>query len=643
MNSLTHRHLLALCGAILLLCAMLFPGFGKGMTARAATGSNAELYDQTDVLEDLEKTTVDGKPFDLKDYAFNAQGKTSVFSFVEFCYSYSPDLIADYGLYVYLHNPRGLKFDFASTRNMISMRAGDDETAPYKKYHLECLDVSTRQDYEGLFFKLKINLSTAQRDDILSAVNSSERQYRVSELELMESGKKDVTLVTVGTSYYYSGYAGYYGPSGRPESTLTPRSEQIDTLTLEKEKGEIGFTAYRPDGSNGKDEFTQDSLHSVYFAVPNTFIETYGEMAAVHATWLNAVLKPMLVTGNKDAYDAILPYLGKTIDAYKDELDYSYFSNLTGPQDGMGGAMTYYTYYYAYNYQSDYFPGWGLFMAEEGGGIVDPLYLMFYSGREEDSADSYIVSSDLILDKIRAATADVGGELVNEKYSKALFSEVDEEFTDINIRREDTYDLTREVISQNWWERLWGTSHVASSETFDGIPAIEPVTPEKLTGTEAEICDKLYIGEADYEDFRSCYDTYHDTRTIYLFRYQLSDYISREATLVTEGILGMPDKGDTNAYFLVETVNLDFDIIDVTFSNGERETVIPVAMTPVDFIPNGTPPLHVTSDPKKGPGLFEILAGLVLLVGICIAVYCLIKLFVNAGGRSRSSKSKRRR
>lgn len=636
MNSLTHRHLLALCGAILLLCAMLFPGFGKGMTARAATGSNAELYDQTDVLEDLEKTTVDGKPFDLKDYAFDAQGKTSVFSFVEFCYSYSPDLIADYGLYVYLHNPRGLKFDFASTRNMISMRAGDDETAPYKKYHLECLDVSTRQDYEGLFFKLKINLSTAQRDDILSAVNSSERQYRVSELELMESGKKDVTLVTVGTSYYYSGYAGYYGPSGRPESTLTPRSEQIDTLTLEKEKGEIGFTAYRPDGSNGKDEFTQDSLHSVYFAVPNTFIETYGEMAAVHATWLNAILKPMLVTGNKDAYDAILPYLGKELTKYgNQDLIYSYYGNCV--QETIPAASQ--TYHYDYGFNTNFLSV--TFIQNFGGKTVDPLYLMFYSGDEADSADSYVLPSELILDKIRAATADVGGELVNEKYSKALFSEVDEEFTDINIRREDTYDLTKEVISQNWWERLWGTSHVASSETFDGIPAIEPVTPEKMTGTEAEICDKLYIGEADYEDFRSCYDIYHDTRTIYLFRYQLSDYISQEATLFKHGFLDRIV--DTNAYFCEESIDLDFDIIDVTFSNGERETVIPVAMTPVDFIPNGTPPLHVTSDPKKGPGLFEILAGLVLLVGICIAVYCLIKLFVNAGGRSRSSKSKRRR
>lgn len=616
---------------------MLFPNFGTGMAARAAAKTNAELFDETDVLSDLEKTEVDGVPFDLKAYSFSAEGKTSLFSFVEFCYSYTPDLWQDFGLYVYLHNPRGLKFDVTSARNTISLRAGNDEAAGYKKFHLDFLSVSLRENYEGLFYKFKVNLSAAQREEILGAVNSAERQYRVSELELMEIGKDEATDVTVGTKYFFSGYAGYYGPSGKAESTLSARSEQMDTLTLEKQKGEIGFTAYRPDGSNGKNEYTQDSLHSVYFAVPNTFIETYGEMAAVHATWLNAVLKPMLVTGNKDAYDAIKPFLGKNIGLWTEDLNYYYYGGHASAPAGMGGAIPH-TYYCGYNARPAFgghlFERWS---EEQGGKTVNPLYILFYSGAEADSADTYVVSSDEIQEKMLSATADFGGELVNEKYSKDLFSQVDEAFTDINIKRDDTYDLTKEVISQSWWEKLWNQSHVVSSVVFDGIPAIEAVTDEKLTGSKEDVCDRLYIGEPDYDSFKACYDTYKDERTVYLLRYQVSDYISQEATLFTNDSLDLPKEVDSNAYFFSETVNLDFDILDVTFSNGEKETVIPVAMSPVDVIPNATPPLDVHSDvTNKGLGFLEILISLVLLVGIAFAVYFIVTLLLNEGkGRRR--------
>lgn len=56
---------------------------------------------------------------------------------------------------------------------------------------------------------------------------------------------------------------------------------------------------------------TQDSLHSVYFAVPNEYIKKYGAMTAVHAEWLNAVLAPALVTGNGNVYNAVKEYLGE--------------------------------------------------------------------------------------------------------------------------------------------------------------------------------------------------------------------------------------------------------------------------------------------------------------------------------------------
>ena len=78
--------------------------------------------------------------------------------------------------------------------------------------------------------------------------------------------------------------------------------------------------------------------------------------------------------------------------------------------------------------------------------------------------------------------------------------------------------------------------------------------------------------------------------------------MAQEATLMKGGDdwLGNYEweKKDTNAYFFKETVNLDFDIIDVTFSNGSVDTVIPVVSNPIDVVPSPTPPVHTETDKK---------------------------------------------
>ena len=50
------------------------------------------------------------------------------------------------------------------------------------------------------------------------------------------------------------------------------------------------------------------------FSVPNNLIEEYGEMTAVHATWLNARTSPIFVTGDETVYNAVRAYLGQYVD-----------------------------------------------------------------------------------------------------------------------------------------------------------------------------------------------------------------------------------------------------------------------------------------------------------------------------------------
>ena len=105
----------------------------------------------------------------------------------------------------------------------------------------------------------------------------------------------------------------------------------------------------------------------------------------------------------------------------------------------------------------------------------------------------------------------------------------------------------------------------------------------------------------------------------------MTDYISSEAThFVPESGLGEKigawNTEDTNAYFMQETVNLDFDIIDVTCTKDNVETVLPVVSSPIDNIPDGTPPVHTTSD--KSLSWWQILLAVLALI---LVVWLLLK------------------
>lgn len=580
---------------VVLCVAMVLGGHSTAPIAYADTLIGDVQMDSSNVMDDLQSSTVDGEAFDFRDYAFDEQGETNVFALAEYCYSFYGNMQGNYGLYVYVHNPRGLTFNLNSLRNTIQLRAGEQEH--FTKYTLLYLNQCEIPNYEGLFLKFKVYMTGGQKAAVLESLNSAERTYEVAEIELVMANTGEVENYTVSTTYFYTGYAAGYGSNPNADTTLDIKSEQAKTLSLKPYS-----TAYRPAGTNGKNDYTQDSLHSVYFAVPNEFIELFGEMSAVHARWLDAVLKPILVTGNQAAYNAIRNYLGVdlyTVDGNQrggqiEDIGYLYLGDLTQKPFEDGG---YDQYWYGYSYNFPDVPPSSLFAHEYFGDVVNPLYYIFNSGDSIDSADNYTVSSEDLIAALKRSKGDYGGELVNDKYSRAIFESVANEFTEVNIERETEYALTSEVISQTWWEKIWGNSHVESSQIFNGIQAIYAISPETdLQGTDVEIAERLYVSAGDVQDLKDyCNAPENADSTVYLFRYQTSDYISQEATCLEWNGRSWVNQ-DTNAYFFQETVNLDFDIIDVTFSNGEKDTVIPVAMKPIDIVSAATPPVDTNSD-----------------------------------------------
>lgn len=602
-----QKELFRIAAVLCLLCPWAVRG-GFAPAVRAEEIS----YEQTDVLDDLSGAVIGGKPFDVRDYPFDERGKPQIVAFAEYGYSFYADNQGDYGLYVYVYNPQGQAIDTDTDRNKISLAYGGREN--WTKYGLDFLDYSSEAGYEGLFYKFRVSLTEDKKSDILGSAVQNARVYEISGIEL--SVGNIVTDYTVAMRYTYSGYALGYGSALATESTLACTADGVEKyLNLD-----VYPTYYRPEGTNGENDYTQDSLHSVYFAVPRGVVEEYGGLSAVHATWLDAVLAPVLVTGNKDAYDAILPYLGQDIGQNTDALDYAYVGDAefgaTGGfgETGWGGA-------FGYNFPEAWMELGGDGVINSTDRVISVLYWLFYAGEGENSADEYALSSEAIEEKLVELTEQYGGELINDRYSRVLFDSVAEEFTEINIAAEFEYDLRNEVLGSSWWDKLWGITHDESA-AFDGIKAIYEVQDgdfvirDNVLDAE-ETADNLYIAPEDVEAFKEFYDENKADSVVYLFRYQVIDYISAEASLFEpDNFIGNAwSRTDTNAYFMQETVNLDFDIIDLTFTKDNVDTVIPVVSDPINNIPDGTPPVYTeTDDDFDWKTLLGIILGAILLI-----------------------------
>ena len=599
---------------------------GQGFVSGSAASEIQAAFEERNVLDDLTGGTVGGKKFSLTDYPHNSDSKPQIVSLTEFCYSYYAEKQGDYGLYVYVYNPQDIAFDTQTSRNRIQLTYGSK--ASYSKYPLIFCNYSTQAGYEGRFFKFKVQLTDSQQSDILKTVKPDARMYKVSGIEL--SYKGEVTDYPCAQGYTYTGFAQGYGSELATSDTLSCRVNGFEKyLTLD-----VHSTYYRPEGTNGKNDYTQDSLHSVYFAIPRSVVSEYGKMTAVHATWLDATLAPVLVTGSKEAYDAILPYLGQNIGTNTEGLKHAYAGSANYTVTSRAGSTALYGWDCAYTFNLP--SSWN----KLGGSVVNktarevsPLYWLTYAGEGTDSADGYVLSSEEIETKLKEYTQKYGGELVNDRYSRVLFDTVADSFTEVNIQADEEYSLTNEVLGSSWWDKLWGITYPS---TFDGIKAIYEVTDADFKDDEKATCDGLFIAERDYAEFKAFYDANKAENVIYLFRYQVTDFISSEAThFVPESGLGEKigawNTEDTNAYFMQETVNLDFDIIDITCTKDNVETVLPVVSSPIDNIPDGTPPVHTTSD--KSLSWWQILLAVLTLILVVILLFKFAPVLVFAVGK----------
>lgn len=215
-----------LMGVTLLFSGGITPAFA------AATGVN---FDRTDIMDDLSGATINGKVFDIRDYPFDENGSVQVISFMEYCYSYKANMRANYGLYFYLYNPRGLNLSANSKMNKVQMAVRydtDGNPNDYEKFDLLFCAKSEESNYKNLFYKFKLVDKAVNGKPFAERVNSNERRYDVSGIELLTYGDKNATEYGVDTTYRFRGFAEGYGSDASAKNTLEIAAQKLETIEL---------------------------------------------------------------------------------------------------------------------------------------------------------------------------------------------------------------------------------------------------------------------------------------------------------------------------------------------------------------------------------------------------------------------------
>lgn len=661
---------------ILLAAALVYTGF-IGRNAYAEEKNVVAAYESTNVLDDLKNSTIAGESFDLSDYPYKANGDAQLITFVEYCYSPVKDKQSDYGLYAYIYNPQQTAYD-ESDRNKIQFSYGNAQTAKYEKYTLRVLNYSTQAGYEGLFWKFKVELTSTQLRLILAKISPSERKYKISGIELSRQGK--VTEYPATQEYTYRGYASGYGTELSETSSL---SCTVDGYT-DFAQFDVTHTVYRPQGDYYRGD--QSQLNSCFFSVPNTLLENNGELTSVVCEWYEHMLKPVLVTedynvyqqlnslrgaplseltgkyaflcqaiGNVRTYNwdklfVLLSFYGALLPGYSDYDTYGWASNI--PIGESYGWAAWYDFAEGTQVYKSNFPpelNFGGFSA------------VFYTGGTPYPYEQTSVTPAQLQEKLLTNSAALGDNSIAGRYAKQLFYGFDEPVDENSFT-----GYTRETITSSDEKPLsWNTvtkkdGMGALKQFFLGgsgtnnfgnevVSALVKVTSEDLEGDAETVSKRLKIGKGEVQQLKYEFGRAGNNKTVFICRYSATTYFSspcgtclrdvgdKDATTsddrvtMARNVLKQNRNLDglsPSSYIAIETVQLDFDIIELEFTKDGVTTVIPVVSSPTDAIGGISPPLEEVKPVLIVPWWAWVLIVAAIVVVVVIVALILICVFV---------------
>lgn len=615
----------------LIVLAILF-GVVFSAVPNIAYAEEALNFDATNVLDDLKSSSDGGEAFNLNDYPFDESKDIQVINFVEYCYSYKANMRGNYGLYVYVYNPKGLNLSTSSKSNKIQMASSyDADGSPndYVKFDLQFLSKSEESNYKNLFYKFKVVDKEINGTTFAERVNSNERRYDVSGIELMTYGANNATEYAVNGTFKFTGYSQGYGPDASAKSTLASTVEYLETIALD-----VKHTFYRTKTSI-KGAGYQNQLDTVYFAVPQRFFDIYGKLQRIKAEWYEYKTNDIVVTSNQDFYDQAASYVGKYV-------GYDYYDSVLslGQQagDGGGGMMI---AKWGWNLGTNYLhaPCETLYYLFKVNNIeeYDPYAdIVSIGGVESNALYEYIKNYNKTFDKGTLPIKD--GTISADLFADDIddYRKMDTEFgkiqkgysyydfdADVDLQKLTSWQEGNPSFWDNWmnwglWDTIFGGIPEEESRTISPIYTLKA---SDLNGSDEEIAERLLINVADVPALKSYYNDAvkvsgkdDEEKVVVLFRFATSDYYSA-AVDIMELRTVLPDKHTKGqAYRAWESVFMDFDIIQLTFNRDGIYKVIPVVSSPMDIVNSITPPVQMPDDGEWWKILLAVLLIILLIV-----------------------------
>lgn len=619
----------------------------------AMAAENEKNFDNTNVLDDLKSSTTNGKSFDITQYPFDEDKDAQVISFVEYCYSYKANLRDNYGLYIYVYNPKGLNISTNSKSNKIQMATAynsDGKPSDYNKFSLEFCSKVEEGDYKNLFYKFKVVDRKVNGKTIAERVNSNARRYDVSGIELLTYGANTATEYYVGGTYIFTGYAEGYGSDINAKNTLNCSIGKLETVELS-----VKHTFYRSETSSlGSGH--QNQLDTVYFSVPKRFIEEYGRLQRIKAEWYEYKTKEILVTSNSDLYNKASPYIGVNLgpknkygqQAYNKDIYYSLGINAGDAGGGMNMAK------WGWNLGEGFFHVpcetlYYMFLVDNIGEYDPYASVVDMGGVQSNDLYEYIknynktfdngtlpikdgsISADLFASDIDdSRKIDNENGKIQQGYSYYDFD------ADVDLQALKSWSDTDPSFWENWINFGLGSAFTGGpTEESKTVAPIQILKTSDVQGTDKEIASNLLI---NYTDVASLKEEYREATTVsskddeekvvVLFRFATSDYYSEAVDIMElgKGFLGADKYTKDQAYIAQESVFFDFDIIQLTFNKDEVYTVIPVVSSPIDIVNDITPPVQV----DDGLDWLKIILAVILLILLVVLLAPILPYIIKA-------------
>lgn len=643
--------------SILCFALVFVMGGGSILSAFSLTASAAETWDidTSNPLDDLQGSTIEGIPFSTEVFNYDAlvaQGGKGVkiLNFLEYRYGSE-----DYGLYIYYLAPKsGIIWD-ASILSYVSIQFGEAEDAEVYKLPVRYLTEAEDLTYNGRYVKLKVELTEEQKTLFLSILDENNRCYLTSDFEFRYRGAggslANPFVFSSVQKYTYSGYMPGCGDAGDESTLKCINDDKLESVTLN-----VTPTYYRT-ATSEKGKGYQKQLDSVFFSVPTRLIDTYGKLQRIKAEWYEYKTSPIIVTSNKDFYDAAKDYVGVYLpdggyNGYNKDIGYSLFTHdlhfivpsvtMTAKAtwgwnvpsgylvDAYSRRLTY--LFYTKNLETyDYTKKYEVTPDVTTSELLEHMYSYNSSSASPwyPTASGKIVSGDLFesdIDEARKINNEAG--CIQMGYSYYDFD------ADLDLQTLRTWSST----DPSFWDNLleWGFLDALTGGPEEKSRECAPiyiVSASDMVGTDVDIAERLMIDVDDvpalrreYSNAKDVSGTTDEEMEVVLFRFAVSDYYSVPITIVgiDADILLFDTWIEDQAYMAQESVFLNFDIIQLTFRLHGVDTVIPVVAKPIDVVADITPP--IVSDPTER--MNELLEAVLKIVGLIVFVVMVIAFFI---------------